>query len=164
MQIQLSPYVNFQGRAREAMEFYRAALCGNLDLQTMNEQGQFKPAGPQDRVTYARLEAEGAVIIASDGHPDYPAKVGNNMAIVLSGTDKARLTTIFNTLAEGGRIQMPLTKESWGADVGWLADKFGITWTINTTRRSDINRPAYSAFGFLTPSKPEIGCRENVCV
>src|SRR5215467_11540122 len=88
MQIQLSPYVNFQGRAREAMEFYRAALGGNLDLQTMNEQAQSKPAGPQDRVIYARLEAEGAVIIASDGHPDYPAKVDNNMAIVLSGTDK----------------------------------------------------------------------------
>lgn len=131
MQIQLSPYVNFQGRAREAMEFYRAALGGNLDLQTMNEQGQSKPAGPQDRVTYARLEAEGAVIIASDGHPDYPAKVGNNMAIVLGGTDKVRLTRIFNTLAEGGRIQMPLTNQPWGADVGWLADKFGITWTIN---------------------------------
>jgi len=131
MQIQLSPYVNFQGRAREAMEFYRAALCGNLDLQTMNEQGQIKPAGPQDRVTYARLEAEGAVIIASDGHPDYPAKVGNNMAIVLIGRDKPRLTKIFNALAEGGRIQMPLTKQSWGADVGWLADKFGIIWTIN---------------------------------
>ena len=74
MQIQLSPYVNFQGQAREAMEFYRAALGGNLNLQTMNEQGPSKPAGPQDRVTYARLEAEGAVIIASDGHPDYPLK------------------------------------------------------------------------------------------
>src|SRR5262249_33901943 len=128
--LELSPYVNFQGQARDAMEFYRAALCGNLDLQSMNEQGQFQPAGPQDRVTYARLEAEGAVIIASDGHPDYPAKVGNNMAIVLGGTDKVRLTRIFNTLAEGGRIQMPLTKQPWGADVGWLADKFGIIWTI----------------------------------
>src|SRR5262245_58168345 len=88
MQIQINPYVNFQGRAREAMEFYRATVGGNLDLKTMNEQDQSKPAGPQDRVTYARLEEEGAVIIASDGHPDYLAKVGNNMAIVLSGTDK----------------------------------------------------------------------------
>ena len=131
MHIQLSPYVNFQGRAREAMEFYRAVLGGNLDLQTMNEQGRSKPAGPGDRVTYARLEAEGAVIIASDGHPDYPAKVGNHMAIVLSGGDKARLTKIFNTLAEGGMIQMPLTKQPWGADVGWLADKFGVNWTVN---------------------------------
>ena len=65
MQIQLSPYVNFQGRAREAMEFYRSVLGGNLDLQTMNEQGQSKPAGPGDRVTYARLEAEDAVYFDS---------------------------------------------------------------------------------------------------
>src|SRR5215831_4880688 len=137
------------------MEFYRVALGGTLDLQTMNEQGQSKPAGPQDRVTYARLEAEGAVIIASDGHPDYPAKVGNNMAIVLGGTDKVRLTRIFNTLAEGGRIQMPLTKQPWGADVGWLADKFGIIWTIKhrhgvatpngrrTQRRSPLFAPVW---------------------
>src|SRR5262245_54833736 len=126
--MQLSPFVNFQGRAREAMEFYRAVLGGSLDLQTMNEEGRSKPAGPGDRVTYARLEAEGTVIIASDGHPGYPAKVGNNMAIALSGGDKARLTKIFNTLAEGGMIQMPLTKQPWGADVGWLADKFGVNW------------------------------------
>src|SRR5262245_15406937 len=131
MQIQLSRYVNFQGRAREAMEFYRVALGGNLDLRNMNVQGESKPAGAQDSVTYARLETNGTVIIASVSHPDYPAKVGNIIAIVLSRTDKARLTKIINTLAEGGRLQMPLTKQPWGADDGSLADKFGIIWTIN---------------------------------
>ena len=126
--IQSSPYVNFQGRAREAMEFYHKVLGGSLDLQTLNEQGVSKAAGPGDSI---RLEADGALIIASDGHPDYPAKVGDNMAIALGGTDKDRLTTIFNALAEGGRIQMPLAKRPWGADVGWLTDKFGINWTVN---------------------------------
>jgi PhnB protein len=111
--IQISPYVNFQGRAREAMGFYHKALGGKLDLQAL------------------RLEVDGAVIIATDGHPDYPATVGENMAIALGGTDKARLTKIFNDLAEGGRINMPLAKQSWGGEVGWLKDKFGIGWTIN---------------------------------
>ncbi len=129
--IQLSPYVNFQGRAREAMEFYHKVLGGNLDLQTLNEQGVSKPAGPGDRIMHARLEADGALIIASDGHPDYPAKVGENMAIALGGTDKDRLTKIFNDLAEGGKIKMPLTEQPWGADVGWLSDKFGMNWMVN---------------------------------
>jgi len=129
--IQSSPYVNFQGRAREAMEFYHKVLGGSLDLQTLNEQGVSKPAGPGDSIRHSRLEADGALIIASDGHPDYPAKVGDNMAIALGGTDKGRLTNIFNALAEGGRIQMPLAKQPWGADVGWLTDKFGINWTVN---------------------------------
>lgn len=127
---QLSPYVNFQGRAREAMEFYHQVLGGHLNLQTANEQGASKPAGPGDRIMYARLEADGALIIGADGHPDYPAKVGENMALALGGTDKDRLTAIFNSLAEGGKIKMPLTEQPWGNQVGWLADKFGINWMV----------------------------------
>jgi PhnB protein len=106
-------------------------LGSNLDLQTFNEQGGSKPAGPGDRIRHAWLEADGVLLIASDGHPDYPARAGDHMAIALGGTDKDRLTRIFNELAEGGRIQMPLARQPWGADVGWLTDKFGINWTVN---------------------------------
>ena len=130
--IQLSPYINFQGHAREAMEFYRNVLGGNLDLQTLNKQGVPKPASPGDRISHARLEADGGLsIIASDGHPDYPAKVGDNLAIALGGTDRDRLTRIFTDLGEGGRIQMPLAKQPWGSAVGWLKDKFGINWVVS---------------------------------
>ncbi len=127
----LSPYINFQGRAREAMEFYHKVLGGKLDLQTLNEQGVPKPAGPGDRITHSRLEADGATVIASDGHPNYPATVGDNMAIALGGTDKDRLTKIFNQLAEGGKIKMPLTAQPQGAGVGWFTDKFGINWMVS---------------------------------
>ena len=127
----LGPYINFQGRAREAMEFYHKVLGGKLDLQTANEQGVFKPADPGDRIAHARLEADGARIFASDGHPQYPAKVGENMAIALGGTDKARLTKLFHDLAEGGHIKGPLAKHAWGAEVGWLADKFGMNWMVS---------------------------------
>jgi PhnB protein len=113
------------------MEFYHTVLGGNLDLQTVNQQGVSRPAGPGDRIGHARLEADGATIIASDGHPDYPAKVGENMAIALAGADKDRLTRMFNALAEGGRIQMPLAGQPWGPEVGWFMDKFGVNWTVN---------------------------------
>ena len=129
--IHCGPYINFQGRAREAMEFYHKVLGGNLDLHTVNEQGVSKPARPGDRIRHARLEADDVLILATDGHPTYPAKVGENMAVALSGTDKGRLTKIFNDLAEGGRIKGPLTRQHWGAAVGWLTDKFGIDWMIN---------------------------------
>lgn len=127
----LSPYINFQGRAREAMEFYHKVLGGKLDLQAWNEQGAPKPAGPGDRITHARLDADGVVIIASDGHPDYPAKVGDHMGIAVGGTDKDRLTKIFNGLAEGGQIKMPLAEQSQVANVGWFMDKFGINWMVS---------------------------------
>ncbi len=127
----LSPYINFQGRAREAMESYHKLLGGHLELQAMNERGVPKPAGPGDRITHSRLEADGAIIIASDGHPDYPAKVGENMAIALGGSDKDRLTKIFNGLAEGGMIKMRLAEQPSGAAIGWLTDKFGINWMVS---------------------------------
>jgi PhnB protein len=130
----LGPYINFQGRAREAMEFYRKILGGSLDLQTVDTQGSPRPAGPGDRITDARLESDGIHITASDGHPDYPATVGENMGIALRGTDRDRLTGVFNSLAEGGSIKMPLTKAPWG-EAGWVQDKFGITWSVNVESR-----------------------------
>jgi PhnB protein len=111
--IHMDPYINFQGRAREALEFYHKLLGGNLDLQAL------------------RLESDGAVLLATDGHPSYPAKAGDNMGIALRGSDRNRLSGIFNGLAEGGTVLGPLAKQSWGGEVGWLKDRFGINWTVN---------------------------------
>jgi PhnB protein len=113
------------------MTFYQTVLGGSLDLQTVDEQGAVRPAGPGDRVAHARLEADGALIVGSDGHPSYPSTVGDHMAIALTGTDKDRITKIFDDLGEGGYVKGRLTKQPWGAVVGWLADKFGITWMVS---------------------------------
>ncbi len=128
--IQVGPYVNFAGRAREAMEFYQKVLGGKLELEAMDAQGKTKPAGPGDRIMHAQLVAEGAVILGTDGHPDYPAKAGDNWAIAIGGTDRTRLTKIFDELVEGGTKKGPLTEQASGATVGWLADKFGIGWRV----------------------------------
>jgi PhnB protein len=53
------------------------------------------------------------------------------MAIALHGTDRDRLAGAFNDLAEGGSILVPLARQPWDAEVGWLRDRFGITWTVN---------------------------------
>jgi PhnB protein len=124
--MQLGPYINFQGRAREAMEFYHRLLGGNLDLQ---------PASG-DRIGFARLEADGLLLLGSDGHPQYPPTVGDNMAVALRGTDRERLTRIFDGLAEGGTVKGPLAKQpGGGGEVGWLMDRFGTNWTIGIDER-----------------------------
>jgi PhnB protein len=129
----LSPYINFQGNAREAMEFYHKVLGGKLVLRALDEKGEPKPAGPGDRISHAQLKAEGAQIFGVDGHSQYPAKVGENVALALSGTDKSRLTKIFHDLAEGGKTKRPLTQQS-GLETGYLVDKFGINWVISIER------------------------------
>jgi PhnB protein len=126
----LSPYINFPGTAREAMEFYHKVLGGRLVLRTVDEKGVPKPAGPGDRITHAQLKADGAQIFGVDGHPKHPAKVGENVALALGGTDRARLTKIFHDLAEGGQTKRPLTRQG-AVEVGYLLDKFGINWVVS---------------------------------
>jgi PhnB protein len=127
----LGPYINFQGRAREAMEFYQHVLGGKLSLYSSDEHGKPKPAGAGDRIMYARLEADGIVMFASDGNPKYPATAGDHIGISVGGTDSAHLHRVFDGLAEGGQVKMPLTTGPWGGTAGWLADKFGINWNVD---------------------------------
>jgi PhnB protein len=127
---QVSAYVNFQGKAREALEFYQQALGGQLELFTMDEQGGARPAAPGERIAQGRLVADGARIYGSDGHPTFPPTVGDNTALALSGSDKEQLTAIFTALAEGGRIKAAIHKQPWGAEVGWLVDQFGVNWMV----------------------------------
>jgi PhnB protein len=129
--VQLSPYINFQGHAREAMAFYQEVFGGTLELHAMGEHGAPRPAAAGERIMHAQLDAEGIRILASDGHPSYPAAVGENVALTLSGTDGDRLTGIFNALAAGGKLKMPLTPQAWGGALGWLTDQFGINWMVN---------------------------------
>jgi PhnB protein len=123
----VAPYINFQGRAREALEHYRGLFGGTVDLQTSNGQGS-KPAGASDRVLLGKLEADGLMILGTDGHPTYPPKVGDNMAVAFGGSDAARVAKIFNGLGEGGQVKGPL-QEKPGA-TGYVVDKFGINWIV----------------------------------
>ncbi len=126
-----SPYINFQGHAREAMEFYQKALGGKLELFTATEQGPPKEAGPDDNIMHSMLQVEGLIIMGSDGIPEYPPTVGDNMAIALSGDDSDYLTNAFGLLSKGGNVKQALKIESWGDGFGYFTDKFGINWMVN---------------------------------
>ncbi len=125
------PYINFQGQAREALEFYHEALGGELTLMAANPQGPPKLAEPGEPIMHGALSSDGLTIMGSDGHPDYPPTVGENMAIALSGTDFERLSGAFEKLSAGGVIKQALKTESWGDSFGYFADKFGINWMVN---------------------------------
>lgn len=131
MKQQIAPYINFQGKAREAMELYRSVLGGKLEVFAAGEGGTPRPAEPGDHIMHARLAGDGFLIIGSDGHPSYPPTTGDNLAIVLVGTDKAAMQSAFEKLAEGGKVKMPLTEGPWGGAAAWLTDRFGINWNLD---------------------------------
>jgi PhnB protein len=129
----LNPYLNFGGDTREAMAFYQQVLGGDLSVQTFAEFGMPTSPAYQDKVMHARLDADGAVIMASDVREGTVPKVGDNVTLSLSGgpAEHDHLTGIFAALADGGATMMPLAEVPWGATFGMLTDKFGIQWMVN---------------------------------
>ena len=118
MPTKISPYINFQGRAQEAMVFYQKVLGGELKLSSSSFDGATRPAGPNDPIIHAVLTADGVTIMGTDGMPKYPPTVGDNIAIALSGSDRERLAKVFNELSEGGKLKGPLKRESSGDSTG----------------------------------------------
>jgi PhnB protein len=129
-QIAANPYINFQGHAREALEFYHQALGGEITLLSM-ASGSMQEAAPGDAIMHGAIMSDGLLIMGSDGHPDYPVTAGDNIAVALSGSDQERLTAAFDQLSTGGVVKQPLQQESWGDLHGYFTDEFGINWMVN---------------------------------
>ena len=131
MPSKLNPYVQFNGNAREAMEFYREVFGGELTTNTFGEYGNEDPA-MKDQTMHAQLETEaGFTLMASDSMPDQPASPGGNISVSLSGDDGDKLRGYWEKLSDGGNVMMPLEKQMWGDEFGMLVDRFGVPWMVD---------------------------------
>jgi PhnB protein len=132
--ISLEPYLFFKGNCKEAMEFYKSVFGGELAMSTLGESP--KEALEQMKVDESRYgeimhsSLKGPVnLMASDSQmaSDQAAKV----ELSLGGTDETQMKEIFDKLADGGKVKMPLEKQFWGDMFGMLTDKFGVDWNMN---------------------------------
>jgi PhnB protein len=131
MPSRLNPYINFDGNAREAIEFYRDVFGGELTINTFGEYGADDPA-IADKTMHAQLESpNGFTLMASDGAPGTEVKVGDNITISLSGDDGDDLRGYWKKLSDGGQVTVPLEKQMWGDEFGQCVDRFGIPWMVN---------------------------------
>jgi PhnB protein len=133
MQSKLNPYISFDGNAREAMEFYKTVFGGELTLSTFGEAGMTDHGVKPDGIMHAQLLANnGITLMASDSATGMREFIpGTNMSISLSGDNEEELTGYYNQLAEGGKVEQPLTKAPWGDTFGMCIDKFGTFWMVN---------------------------------
>lgn len=131
MSLQLSPYLNFDGTAREAMTFYQGVLGGELTINTFGEYGMEGDAA--DGVMHSMLRTEESLMfMASDLPPGTTLTPGDaTVTLALSGDDEERLTRWFHALAEGGEVQVPLEKQMWGDVFGQLKDRYGVQWLVD---------------------------------
>jgi PhnB protein len=133
MTVTLNPYLTFNGNAREAMEFYRSVLGGEL---TVNTFGEFGPADAAiaDKVMHARLVGDNGTLMASDTAPGMPWEPGNSMTVSLSGAAGDGLEEIWAKVSEGGQVHVPFEKQMWGDLFGQCVDRYGVPWMVNVAQ------------------------------
>src|ERR1051325_10357309 len=139
--MQVEPYIFFNGRCEEAVEFYKKALGAEVlmlmrfkDSPEPHQPGMIPP-GSENKVMHVSLRIADTTVMASDGRCTGEAKF-DGFALSLNPASEKDATRIFNALAEGGQVQMPLTKTFWSPLFGMVSDKFGVMWMVSLQGQS----------------------------
>ena len=130
--MKLVPYLNYAGNAEEALNFYAAVLGGSIEMLSRYGDAPM-PCDDSDKqkIMHARLLFDGNMIMISDMPKNYPFSTTGNISMSIGMEDPVTMEKVFNDMAEGGNITMPLADQFWGAKFGMLKDKFGISWMFN---------------------------------
>lgn len=132
MSTRLNPYLNFQGNAREAAEFYQSVFGGDLRINTFKELGGAQSPEEDNLIMHSQLETpDGLMLMCADFPPRMEYKPGNNVSMSLSGENEAQLRGWYDKLADGGMVTMPMEKAVWGDTFGMCIDRFGTSWLVN---------------------------------
>ena len=134
--MQVQPYLSFDGRCEEALEFYRKALGAEvLMLMRYRESPEppppgMLPPGAENKVMHASLRIGDTTLMASDGHcQGRPGFQGISLSLTVANVAEAERR--FAALADGGKVQMPLTKTFFSPGFGIVADRFGVSWMVH---------------------------------
>lgn len=137
MAVRMNPYLMLDGNAKEAVAFYEKALDAKVvGVQTFAEMpadpSHPMPDGVKDRVMHALLKVGETDLMISDTFPGMPYQTGNHLNITIVTDDPYTTTKIFDALAEGGQVLMPLQKTFWSPSYGQVTDKFKVVWQVST--------------------------------
>jgi PhnB protein len=131
----VQPYLFFDGRCEEAIEFYRRALGAEVIMQMRFKDSPEPPQpgcvapGSEDKIMHATIRIGETTLMASDGRcTGKPSFQG--FALSLTAPTETEADRLFAALAEGGQVQMPLAKTFFSARFGMVADRFGVAWMV----------------------------------
>jgi PhnB protein len=134
--MRIEPYLFFEGRCEEAIEFYRRAVGAQVGMMLRwkdrpdpsNDRNPTPPGG-ENKIMHARFQIGGAGVMASDGRctgsPNF-----QGFAISLNAANEAEAARLFNGFSEGGQIRMPLGRTFFARSFGMVTDRFGVSWMI----------------------------------
>lgn len=139
----INPYVNFNGNAEEAFNFYKSVFGGEfgniIRFKDVASAGLPMPETEANKIMRITLLIGEAVLIANDV-PESMGQVSENenrSKIAVFAQSRAEADNIFTGLAQGGSVEVPMDDSPWGTYFGMFRDKFGIEWTIECDSNQD---------------------------
>jgi PhnB protein len=132
----IQPYLFFNGNCEQAIEFYRKALGAEVEMMMRFKESPEPPppgavpAGFENKIMHASFRVGETTVMASDGCSTDKANF-EGFSLSHSAPNEAEADRVFNALANGGQVKMPLTKTFFSPRFGMLQDRFGIGWMIS---------------------------------
>ena len=129
----LNPYLTFNGNCREAMNFYKECLGGELIFQTIGESplADNMPTKMKECILHSALKNDELLLMATDCVTEAGLIKGNAVSIAINCTSEKEIRSYYKKLSAGGDATHPLENTFWGALFGTLTDKYGNHWLLN---------------------------------
>jgi len=134
--MQVQPYLSFEGRCEEAIEFYKKALGAKVEMMMRFKdapQGSMPgDCGPvlQEKIMHAALKIGDTTVMASDGRMQGKPAAFQGISLSLDLKTRGDAERTFKALSEGGQVQQPLTETFFSPAFGMVADRFGVSWMV----------------------------------
>jgi PhnB protein len=129
------PYLFYEGRCEEAIEFYKKALGAELQFMMRFKESPEPPPpgcvppGAEGKIMHAQLRIGQAVLMMGDARcTGKPVFEGFSLSLALSSVQEVEQA--FKALSDGGQVRMPLAKTFFSPSFGMLADRFGVGWMV----------------------------------
>jgi len=133
--MQIEPYLFFEGRCDEAVDFYRKNLGAEVSVLMRYKESPephqtgMLPPGSEDKVMHGVIKIGDTKVMVSDGRcSGKPAFQG--FALTITAPDVARADKMFAALADGGQVQVAQAKTFFSPRFGMVTDRFGVLWII----------------------------------
>lgn len=134
--MQVRPYLFFNGRCEEAVEFYCTTLGAEVEMLVRYKDSPeplapgMVPPGSEDKVMHTSVRIGDTTLMGSDGSCSGQTSF-QGFSLSIAVADEAEANRVFAALADGGQVQMPLAETFWTPCFGMVADRFGVSWMVS---------------------------------